>query len=49
MKLNTLILVILICVLMAVAAIYHEQLWLYVSTLFCLLQSEGMGCGLSSP
>ena len=44
MKLSDLILVVLICLLAAIAAIYHAQLWLYFSTLFCLLRSESVGC-----
>lgn len=49
MKFSTLILVILICVLVVIGAIYHEQLSLVFKTLFCLLASEGIGCTLLNP
>jgi hypothetical protein len=44
MKLSGLILIVLVCSLAAIIALYHEQLWLYFSTLFCLLHSGSVGC-----
>ena len=44
MKLSSLVMLALIALLVALAGIYHNQLWLYFSTLFCLLQNESVGC-----
>jgi hypothetical protein len=44
MKPFDLILVFLVGILAAIVAIYHAELWLYFSTLFCLLHSESVGC-----
>ena len=44
MKFSSLIMLALIGLLIALVAVYHDQLWLYFSTLFCLLQNESVGC-----
>ena len=44
MKPFDLILVLLLAVLAAIVAIYHAELRLYFTTLFCLLHSESVGC-----
>jgi hypothetical protein len=44
MKLSGLFLVIVLGVLAVIIALYHQQLWLYVSTLYCLLRYESVGC-----
>jgi hypothetical protein len=44
MKLSGLFLIIVLAALATIIAFYHEQLWLYVSTLYCLLRYESVGC-----
>ncbi len=44
MRISSLAMLVLIGLLIACVAIYHEQLWLYFSTLFCLLHNGTAGC-----
>ena len=44
MKLSTLIMVALLCLLGAFTVIYQNQLWSYFSTLYCLTRYESVGC-----
>ncbi len=44
MKRFDLILVALLGILAAIVAIYHAELWLYFSTMYCLFHSESVGC-----
>ena len=44
MKFSGHIMVVLLCLLAIYIVIYHDQLWSYFSTLYCLTRYESVGC-----